>query len=116
MYIYIYIYMTYIAYLLKQECRARWKTVCLYYLALKMQRKLSHLVHAFQTPRSRRDSNEDWEIENDDILIGPRIGSGSFGTVFRAQWHGPVAVKRLNVRDPTPAQLQAFKNEVAVLR
>ena len=48
--------------------------------------------------------------------MGPRIGSGSFGTVYRAQWHGPVAVKRLNVKDPTPAQLQAFKNEVAVLR
>ncbi len=48
--------------------------------------------------------------------MGPRIGSGSFGTVYRGQWHGPVAVKRLNVRDPTPAQMQAFKNEVAVLR
>ena len=70
----------------------------------------------FQQQRSRRDSNEDWEIPNEEILIGPRIGSGSFGTVYRGQWHGPVAVKRLNVRDPTPAQLQAFKNEVAVLR
>ena len=66
--------------------------------------------------RSRRDSNEDWEIPADEILMGPRIGSGSFGTVYRGQWHGPVAVKRLNVRDPTPAQMQAFKNEVAVLR
>lgn len=66
--------------------------------------------------RSRRDSNEDWEIPAEEISIGPRIGSGSFGTVFRGHWHGPVAVKRLNVTDPTPAQLQAFKNEVAVLR
>jgi hypothetical protein len=32
--------------------------------------------------------------------------------VFRAHWHGPVAVKTLNVKTPTPAQLQAFKNEV----
>ena len=64
----------------------------------------------------RRDSNEDWEIPAEDIFIGHRIGSGSFGTVFRGQWHGPVAVKRLNVKDPNPAQLQAFKNEVAVLR
>ena len=29
---------------------------------------------------------------------------------------GTVAVKMLNVKDPTPQQLQAFKNEVAVLR
>jgi serine/threonine protein kinase len=93
--------------------------------------------------------------------MGERIGSGSYGTVFKAQWHGTyfsvlltvkftkfqaianekndnftlqcrnastklnilysfclgtVAVKRLNITDPTPAQLQAFKNEVAVLR
>jgi B-Raf proto-oncogene serine/threonine-protein kinase len=48
--------------------------------------------------------------------VGHRIGSGSFGTVFKGIWHGPVAVKTLNVKDPTPTQLQAFKNEVAVLR
>ncbi|XP_052779436.1 serine/threonine-protein kinase A-Raf-like isoform X2 [Mya arenaria] len=63
-----------------------------------------------------RDSNEDWEIPNEEIILGPRIGSGSFGTVFKGHWHGSVAVKRLNVVNPTAAQLQAFKNEVAVLR
>ena len=93
----------------------------------------------FQQHRTRRDSCEEWEIPENEIQMGPRIGSGSFGTVYRgkhgspivcfecltcycglsclaAHWHGPVAVKRLNVRDPTPAQMQAFKNEVAVLR
>ena len=49
-------------------------------------------------------------------MVGQRIGSGSFGTVYKGQWHGPVAIKRLNVKDPNPAQLEAFKNEVAVLR
>ncbi|KZC11492.1 Serine/threonine-protein kinase A-Raf [Dufourea novaeangliae] len=63
-----------------------------------------------------RESIEDWEIPADEILIGARIGSGSFGTVYKAHWHGPVAVKMLNVKIPTAAQLQAFKNEVAVLR
>ncbi|XP_067011182.1 raf homolog serine/threonine-protein kinase Raf [Anabrus simplex] len=66
--------------------------------------------------RTPRESIEDWEIPADEILIGPRIGSGSFGTVYKGHWHGPVAVKTLNVKDPTPTQLQAFKNEVAVLR
>ncbi|KAK6176333.1 hypothetical protein SNE40_014636 [Patella caerulea] len=66
--------------------------------------------------RARRDSNDDWEISNEEIDLGERIGSGSFGTVFKGHWHGPVAVKILNVIDPTPAQMQAFKNEVAVLR
>ena len=31
-------------------------------------------------------------------------------------WHGHIAIKRLNVTDPTPAQMQAFRNEVAVLK
>ncbi|XP_035714274.1 raf homolog serine/threonine-protein kinase Raf isoform X6 [Folsomia candida] len=66
--------------------------------------------------KTTREFVEDWEIPADEILIGHRIGSGSFGTVFKGIWHGPVAVKTLNVKDPTPAQLQAFKNEVAVLR
>lgn len=63
-----------------------------------------------------QESIEDWEIRSNQVEIHCRIGSGSFGTVYKAQWHGPVAIKTLNVTDPTPAQLQAFKNEVAVLR
>lgn len=63
-----------------------------------------------------RESIEDWEIPADEIIVGHRVGSGSFGTVYKAHWHGPVAVKTLKVKIPTVAQLQAFKNEVAVLR
>lgn len=63
-----------------------------------------------------RESIEDWEIPANEILVGARIGSGSFGTVYKAHWHGPIAVKTLNVINPTEAQLEAFKNEVAVLR
>lgn len=66
--------------------------------------------------RPPKESIEDWEIPADEILMCTRIGSGSFGTVYKGHWHGPVAIKTLNVKDPTPAQLQAFKNEVAVLR
>lgn len=36
--------------------------------------------------------------------------------MFRGYYHGHVAIKRLNVTAPTPQQLRAFKNEVAVLR
>lgn len=63
-----------------------------------------------------RESIEDWEIPAGEILMGQRIGSGSFGTVYKAHWHGYVAIKTLNVKTPSAAQLQAFKNEVAVLR
>uniref|UniRef100_A0AAY4BBG8 non-specific serine/threonine protein kinase n=1 Tax=Denticeps clupeoides TaxID=299321 RepID=A0AAY4BBG8_9TELE len=64
----------------------------------------------------RRDSSDDWEIQEGQITLGQRIGSGSFGTVYKGKWHGDVAVKMLNVTAPTPQQLQAFKNEVGVLR
>ncbi|XP_035793099.1 raf homolog serine/threonine-protein kinase Raf-like isoform X2 [Anopheles albimanus] len=68
------------------------------------------------SPRDPKQSDENWNIQAEEILIGQRIGSGSFGTVYKAHWHGPVAVKTLNVKTPSAAQLQAFKNEVAMLK
>uniref|UniRef100_A0AAQ4QUY0 RAF proto-oncogene serine/threonine-protein kinase n=1 Tax=Gasterosteus aculeatus aculeatus TaxID=481459 RepID=A0AAQ4QUY0_GASAC len=67
-------------------------------------------------PRDKRDSSYYWEIEASEVHLSSRIGSGSFGTVYKGKWHGDVAVKILKVTDPTPEQFQAFRNEVAVLR
>ncbi|XP_062315195.1 raf-1 proto-oncogene, serine/threonine kinase a isoform X2 [Osmerus eperlanus] len=67
-------------------------------------------------PRDKRDSSYYWEIEASEVVLHSRIGSGSFGTVYKGKWHGDVAVKILKVVDPTPEQFQAFRNEVAVLR
>ncbi|XP_035242923.1 RAF proto-oncogene serine/threonine-protein kinase isoform X2 [Anguilla rostrata] len=67
-------------------------------------------------PRDKRDSSYYWEIEASEVMLLSRIGSGSFGTVYKGKWHGDVAVKILKVTDPTPEQFQAFRNEVAVLR
>lgn len=66
--------------------------------------------------RGQRDSSIYWEIEASEVMLSNRIGSGSFGTVYKGKWHGDVAVKILKVTDPTPEQFQAFRNEVAVLR
>ncbi|XP_066526872.1 RAF proto-oncogene serine/threonine-protein kinase [Hoplias malabaricus] len=67
-------------------------------------------------PREKRDSSYYWEIDASEVVLLSRIGSGSFGTVYKGKWHGDVAVKILKVTDPTPEQFQAFRNEVAVLR
>ncbi|XP_067303121.1 raf-1 proto-oncogene, serine/threonine kinase a isoform X4 [Pseudorasbora parva] len=67
-------------------------------------------------PRDKRDSSYYWEIEANEVMLLSRIGSGSFGTVYKGKWHGDVAVKILKVTNPTPEQFQAFRNEVAVLR
>uniref|UniRef100_A0A8C5A1Q2 RAF proto-oncogene serine/threonine-protein kinase n=1 Tax=Gadus morhua TaxID=8049 RepID=A0A8C5A1Q2_GADMO len=78
--------------------------------------------HRTLTPAQReratdkRDSSYYWEIEASEVFLQSRIGSGSFGTVYKGKWHGDVAVKILKVTDPTPEQFQAFRNEVAVLR
>ena len=48
----------------------------------------SQIFDLFHFQRQRRDSNDDWEIPANDITLGPRIGSGSFGTVYHGQWHG----------------------------
>ena len=46
------------------------------------------------------------------LEMGQKIGSGSFGTVHKGRWCGHVAIKVLNVGEPTTQQFQAFKNEV----
>ncbi|PAA62866.1 hypothetical protein BOX15_Mlig020430g1 [Macrostomum lignano] len=66
--------------------------------------------------RRRRDSRDEWEIPHASITRYECIGSGSFGTVYRGFWHGHVAIKELNVTDQDATQMQAFRNEVAVLR
>ena len=35
-----------------------------------------------------RDSSDVWEIPYNEIEVGERIGSGSFGTVYKGKWHG----------------------------
>ena len=57
-----------------------------------------------------------WEIPFSQISMDNKIGSGTFGTVYRGKWHGTVAVKVLNVKNPSEDDMQSFKNEVGVLR
>ncbi|XP_053329435.1 serine/threonine-protein kinase A-Raf [Spea bombifrons] len=63
-----------------------------------------------------RDSSYYWEVNPSEVVVMKRIGTGSFGTVYRGKWHGDVAVKILKVTNPTNEQIQAFKNEMQVLR
>ncbi|CAL8070890.1 unnamed protein product [Calicophoron daubneyi] len=61
---------------------------------------------------------KEWDIPMNSLVIGEVIGQGTFGTVYRAKWHGEVAVKRIDIDpdDPDgPARLEAFKREVALL-
>ena len=45
-------------------------------------------VHFCSLQKMHRDSTDVWEIPYMDLEIGPKIGSGSFGTVYKGKWHG----------------------------
>ena len=69
---------------------------------------------------NKRDSLISWEIPYNQIIINQneKIGSGAFGIVHQGEdyFHGVVAIKFLNVENPTPQQIKAFRNEVAILK
>lgn len=56
----------------------------------------------------------EWQLKLEDLAIGPKLGEGQFGRVFRATWNcTPVAAKVLKTRNITPADL---RTEIGVLR
>lgn len=63
------------------------------------------------------DIVRDWEIRADDVQLQYAIGSGTFGRVWKANWHGAAAVKVLfnAPRCPTDEQREAFRAEVTHL-
>ncbi|KAM0891029.1 hypothetical protein ACQ4PT_026698 [Festuca glaucescens] len=60
----------------------------------------------------------DWlEISWDELDLKERVGAGSFGTVYRADWHGSdVAVKVLTDQDVGEAQLKEFLREISIMK
>ncbi|KAL7247900.1 hypothetical protein ACSBR2_002746 [Camellia fascicularis] len=60
---------------------------------------------------------EDLDIPWSDLVLKERIGSGSFGTVHRADWHGSdVAVKILVDQDFHPGRINEFLRELAIMK
>lgn len=62
------------------------------------------------------DKTDEDLIDIKEIKWGPEIGSGAYGTVYKCDWFGNVAVKKLNVANPNKEQLQDFHNEIKVLK
>ncbi|KAL5566942.1 hypothetical protein UlMin_030106 [Ulmus minor] len=57
------------------------------------------------------------EIPWEDLVIGERIGLGSYGEVYNADWNGTeVAVKKFLDQDFSGAALDEFKREVRIMR
>ncbi|KAJ9587394.1 hypothetical protein L9F63_019095 [Diploptera punctata] len=68
-------------------------------------------------PRQNSLSMREWDIPYDELKIEEPIGTGQFGTVYRGNWHGDVAIKVLNMDYLDDEKtLEAFKLEVATFR
>ncbi|GKV37559.1 hypothetical protein SLEP1_g45579 [Rubroshorea leprosula] len=74
----------------------------------------------FQTKNVGKDSRiveDGLDIPWSDLILKERIGSGSFGTVHRAEWHGSdVAVKILMEQDLHAERYKEFLREVAIMK
>ncbi|KAL8107282.1 hypothetical protein AgCh_023909 [Apium graveolens] len=58
----------------------------------------------------------EWEISWEDLQVFERIGIGSYGEVFRAEWNSTeVAVKRFMNQDISGDALDQFKCEVEIM-
>ncbi|XP_075516801.1 putative serine/threonine-protein kinase SIS8 [Primulina tabacum] len=66
---------------------------------------------------STLDDVADFEIPWEDITLGERIGLGSYGEVYRGDWHGTeVAVKRFLDQDKIGESLEELKSEVLLMK
>jgi len=71
--------------------------------------------------RFRKDGyqkiGEGREITIEEVKIGPRIGKGNFGEVYKSYWRGAeIAVKKLPAHNMTDTLLKEFHREVALMR
>ncbi|KAL1140466.1 hypothetical protein AAG570_000398 [Ranatra chinensis] len=68
-------------------------------------------------PRQNSLSMREWDIPFDELRMGDALGTGHFGTVYRGNWHGDVAIKVLNMNYLDDEKtLEGFKLDVATFR
>jgi serine/threonine protein kinase len=66
---------------------------------------------------SVQDEIEKWEIASHEIELGEKLGSGSFGEVYKGKLRGvEVAVKKLSLKQLDERKINQFKREVAIMR
>ncbi|ERM93492.1 serine/threonine-protein kinase EDR1 [Amborella trichopoda] len=63
------------------------------------------------------DDVSEWEIPWEDLVVGERIGLGSYGEVYHADWNGTeVAVKKFLDQDFSGDAIEEFRSEVRIMR
>ncbi|XP_042411882.1 probable serine/threonine-protein kinase SIS8 [Zingiber officinale] len=77
-----------------------------------------HGLYASDNEKSSKilDAVSEWEIPWEDLQIGERIGLGSYGEVYRADWNcTEVAVKKFLDQDLYGDALEQFRYEVKIM-
>ncbi|XP_010428298.1 PREDICTED: serine/threonine-protein kinase EDR1-like isoform X2 [Camelina sativa] len=70
-----------------------------------------------ESSKSDCDDVSDCEILWEEITLGERIGLGSYGEVYRGDWHGTeVAVKKFLDQDLSGEALEEFRSEVRIMK
>lgn len=62
------------------------------------------------------DSALSQRLDYDEIVVGKKIASGGYGTVFKAEWRGiDVALKQLHSQEMTEEESQLLKLELDLM-
>ncbi|KAA3477476.1 serine/threonine-protein kinase EDR1-like [Gossypium australe] len=89
--------------------------------ALELIKTTDNDLHLASSGRSEKiypmlKEASEWEIPWENLQIGERIGIGSYGEVYRADWNGTeVAVKKFLDQDFSGDALVQFKCEVEIM-
>ncbi|XP_065577824.1 kinase suppressor of Ras 2-like [Artemia franciscana] len=68
-------------------------------------------------PRQNSLSLREWDIPYEEVTLYDPIGTGRFGTVYKGNWHGDVAIRVLPMGHlDDEKSLEAFKLEVSTFR
>lgn len=73
-------------------------------------------VGIYKKPEEENNDLDTWKALPEDVTDWNPVGQGTWGIVYKAKWHGPVAVKELKCKNPTDEEVRIFENEVRMLR
>lgn len=86
-------------------------------LAPKPKETLVEEIPDSPRPVPREPRLYHWEIDYSEIILGPKIGSGGFGDVYKGIWRGiDVAIKKIDTLKMNEEIEKNFLREINVMR
>eukprot|EP00727_Mastigamoeba_balamuthi_P010624 m51a1_g6184 putative protein tyrosine kinase (1121) ;mRNA; f:40599-46272 len=88
---------------------------CLFVVVFLVLAAYMRYRHSLDGYERIREGN--FEIDYSEVKVGPRIGKGTFGEVFRGTWRGAViAIKKMPANDMSDVMLHEFNKEITLMR